>query len=265
MREQVCKYMCPYARFQSVMFDQDTLIITYDRERGEQRGARSRSADYKAKGLGDCVDCGICVQVCPTGIDIRNGLQYECIGCAACIDGCNQVMDKMGYPKGLIRYSTEKAMQQHSSTEAIVKRVFRPRVLVYSAVLWLIILAAAITLYHRVPLKVDVIRDRGNVMHDADASDAQNVYRLQIMNTQEVERDVHIRVSGLDGIELEGPQQPIRIGPASSRVVPVRVEAPRSSGAKGSHRIQFTVDAADPAEPAAKPLQVVETAKFVIP
>ena len=113
MREQVCKYMCPYARFQGVMFDPDTLIITYDRERGEPRGARNRSADHKAKGLGDCVDCGICVQVCPTGIDIRNGLQYECIGCAACIDGCNQVMDKMGYPKGLIRYSTEKAVKQH--------------------------------------------------------------------------------------------------------------------------------------------------------
>ena len=265
MREQVCKYMCPYARFQSVMFDQDTLIITYDRERGEQRGARNRSVDYKAKGLGDCVDCGICVQVCPTGIDIRNGLQYECIGCAACIDGCNQVMDKMGYPKGLIRYSTENAMQRHSSAETIVKRVFRPRVLVYSAVLWLIILAAAITLYHRVPLKVDVIRDRGNVMHDADEADAQNVYRLQIMNTQEVERDVRIGVSGLDGIELEGLQQPIRIGPASSRVVPVRVEAPRTSGAKGSHRIQFTVVAADPAQPAAKPLEVVEKATFVIP
>ena len=107
MREQVCKYMCPYARFQSVMFDQDTLIITYDRERGEPRGARARSADHKARGLGDCVDCGICVQVCPTGIDIRNGLQYECIGCAACIDACDQVMDRMHYPAGLIRYATQ--------------------------------------------------------------------------------------------------------------------------------------------------------------
>ena len=113
MREQVCKYMCPYARFQSAMFDQDTLVITYDRERGEPRGARARSIDYKAKGLGDCVDCDICVQVCPTGIDIREGLQYECIGCAACIDGCNQVMDKMDYPRGLIRYSTEHAIQEH--------------------------------------------------------------------------------------------------------------------------------------------------------
>ena len=112
MREQVCKYMCPYARFQSVMFDKDTLVITYDAGRGEPRGARSRKADAKATGLGDCVDCGICVQVCPTGIDIRKGLQYECIGCAACIDGCDQVMDRMGYPQGLIRYTTENALAQ---------------------------------------------------------------------------------------------------------------------------------------------------------
>ena len=184
MREQVCKYMCPYARFQSVMFDPDTLIITYDRERGEPRGSRGRNVDYKAKGLGDCVDCGICVQVCPTGIDIRNGLQYECIGCAACIDGCNQVMEKVGYPKGLIRYSTENALKGHYKTDRILKRVFRPRVLAYTSILWLIILAAAITLYQRVPLKVDVIRDRGNVMHDADDPEVQNVYRLAIMNTQ---------------------------------------------------------------------------------
>ena len=109
MREQVCKYMCPYARFQSAMFDKDTLIITYD-EQARRAARRAAAAPSTAKGLGDCVDCGICVQVCPTGIDIRNGLQYECIGCAACIDGCNQVMDKMGYPRGLIRYSTENAL-----------------------------------------------------------------------------------------------------------------------------------------------------------
>ena len=131
MREQVCKYMCPYARFQGVMFDPDTLVITYDRDRGEPRGGRSKSVDPKAAGLGDCVDCGICVQVCPTGIDIRNGLQYECIGCAACIDGCNRVMDKVGYPRGLIRYSTENAVKRHADKAEILRRAFRPRVLVY--------------------------------------------------------------------------------------------------------------------------------------
>src|SRR3990172_8021555 len=133
MREQVCKYMCPYARFQSAMFDRDTLVITYDGGRGEPRGARSRAADRAALGLGDCVDCGICVQVCPTGIDIRNGLQYECIGCAACIDGCDQVMEKMGYPKGLIRYSTERALKDYLKPKQLLRRVFRPRVLLYSA------------------------------------------------------------------------------------------------------------------------------------
>lgn len=265
MREQVCKYMCPYARFQSVMFDSDTLIITYDRERGEPRGARSRSIDHKAKGLGDCVDCGICVQVCPTGIDIRKGLQYECIGCAACIDGCDQVMDKMGYPKGLIRYSTENALKGHYSTERMVKRVLRPRVLVYTAVLWIIIITTLVTLYHRVPLKVDVIRDRGNLMHEADAPEVENVYRLQIMNTQEIERDVTVTVSGLEGIELEGKLHTVRIAPTSSRVVPLRVEAPRGAGRKGSNRIEFTIEAADPARPGEAPIKVVEKATFVIP
>jgi len=265
MREQVCKYMCPYARFQSVMFDSDTLIISYDRERGEPRGARGKSVDYKAKGLGDCVDCGICVQVCPTGIDIRNGLQYECIGCAACIDGCDQVMEKMGYPKGLIRYSTENALKGHYRVDRILKRVFRPRVLLYSGILWVIIIAALVTLYERVPLKVDVIRDRGNVMHDADEPEVQNVYRLQVMNTQETARDLRISVSGLDGIEMKSEPQPIHMAPASSRMVPLRIEAPRASGRQGSNRIHFTVEAVDPAHPAAAPLKVVEKATFVIP
>ena len=265
MREQVCKYMCPYARFQSVMFDPDTLIITYDPERGEPRGSRGKSVDHKAKGLGDCVDCGICVQVCPTGIDIRNGLQYECIGCAACIDGCNQVMDKMGYPKGLIRYSTEKAMQGHYSTDRILKRVFRPRVLVYTAILWLIIIAAAVTLYHRVPMKVDVIRDRGNVMHGSDDPEVQNVYRLQIMNTQEIPRDVRIAVAGVEGIQLEIEPQPIRVPATSSRVVAVRVAAPRASLKSGSNRIDFTIEAVDPSHPGTAPLTIVEKAALVTP
>jgi len=265
MREQVCKYMCPYARFQSVMFDQDTLVITYDRARGEPKGARARGTDYKLKGLGDCVDCNICVQVCPTGIDIREGLQYECIGCAACIDGCDQVMDKMGYPKGLIRYSTENALKQNLPAQGILKRIFRPRVLFYTAVLWVIIIAALVTLYHRIPLKVDVIRDRGNVMRDADDQRVQNVYRLQIMNTQEVAREMRIAVSGLDGIAIEGAARPVLVGPASSLMVPVRVEAPRASGGKGANRIFFTVEATDPSHPNIAPLKVVEKATFLIP
>ena len=144
MREQVCKYMCPYARFQGVMFDRDTLIVTYDPARGEPRGARSRKVDRRSLGLGDCVHCGLCVQVCPTGIDIRDGLQYECIGCAACIDACDQVMDRMGYPRGLIRYSTENAIESGFTPEQVRRRLVRPRVLVYSAILAGVALASVL-------------------------------------------------------------------------------------------------------------------------
>ncbi|MGD8789422.1 MAG: cytochrome c oxidase accessory protein CcoG, partial [Burkholderiales bacterium] len=207
MREQVCKYMCPYARFQSVMFDRDTLIISYDTERGDPRGARGKKVDHKAKGLGDCVDCNICVQVCPTGIDIRDGLQYECIGCAACIDGCNQVMDKMGYPRGLIRYSSLNALDQHFDFGGMLKRVVRPRILIYTAILWTIIIVAALALSNRVPVKVDVIRDR-IAMAAPDDPQVENVYRLQVMNTSEKARSFLISVSGIKGLELESETQP---------------------------------------------------------
>jgi cytochrome c oxidase accessory protein FixG len=240
MREQVCKYMCPYARFQSVMFDHDTLIITYDQARGEPRGSRSKSADYKAKGLGDCVDCGICVQVCPTGIDIRQGLQYECIGCAACIDGCNQVMGKMGYPEGLIRYSIEHALEQKLDFATMLRRVFRPRILVYTVVLWAIIIAAALTLGNRVPVKVDVIRDR-IAMAAPDDPLVQNVYRLAIMNTSEQPRQFRISVAGLDGLELESETQPITIDGASQRVIPVRLRIAKQQTVPGANSIVFTV------------------------
>jgi cytochrome c oxidase accessory protein FixG len=258
MREQVCKYMCPYARFQSVMFDHDTLIITYDTQRGEPRGARARKADPRARGLGDCVDCGICVQVCPTGIDIRNGLQYECIGCAACIDGCNQVMDKMGYARGLIRYSSENAVKENLSFSGMVRRVLRPRVLVYTAILWAIIITAGVALYERVPVKVDVIRDRVASRHDSD--EAENVYRLQIMNTSEVARHFVVSASGLPGLHIEGGDPEVDIGPASSRMVPVRVEVARTNAREGANPIVFSVRTiGDEA-----PILVTEKASFVV-
>jgi cytochrome c oxidase accessory protein FixG len=260
MREQVCKYMCPYARFQSVMFDQDTLVITYDRERGEPRGGRARNIDYKAKGLGDCVDCGICVQVCPTGIDIRKGLQYECIGCSACIDGCNQVMDKMGYPKGLIRYATENALQKHYTPAQTLKRIFRPRVLVYTAVLWTIIAAAGMTLYERVPVKVDVIRDRISSARDADDHEIENVYRLQIMNTSEAPRRFMISVSGIEGMEIRDEGHAVEIGPASSRMIPVRIEADRERVHRGANPIVFTIQTVGEGDP----IVITEKASFVV-
>jgi cytochrome c oxidase accessory protein FixG len=262
MREQVCKYMCPYARFQGVMFDPDTLIITYDGNRGEPRGPRNKSVDYKAKGLGDCVDCGICVQVCPTGIDIRNGLQYECIGCGACVDGCNQVMAKMGYPKGLIRYSTEKAIQQNLQGAQIARRMARPRVLLYTGILAVVTIVALLSLVARVPVKVDVVRDRGLISRDASDPVVQNVYRLQIMNTQERAARFTIAASGIDGIKLLGDPQPIALGPATARWVPVRIEVPRENAEPGSNRIEFTVQAVP--EGGGEPVTIVEKTTFLV-
>ena len=241
MREQVCKYMCPYARFQSAMFDPDTLIVTYDARRGDPRGSRSKAADYKAKGLGDCVDCGICVQVCPTGIDIRKGLQYECIGCAACIDSCNQVMDKMGYPQGLIRYSTENALKGNFTPSQVVKRVFRPRVLVYMTMLSVIVVTLMATLYLRNPLKVDVIRDRGTLMRETRDGKIENVYRLQIMNTDEHAHRYGVRVSGLPSLQVV-PAAEIAVAAATSQSVAVTVRVDPAGIKPGSHNIMFHVE-----------------------
>jgi len=242
MREQVCKYMCPYARFQSAMFDPDTLIISYDAQRGEPRGGRSRAADPRAKGLGDCVDCGICVQVCPTGIDIREGLQYECIGCAACIDGCNQVMKKMGYAPGLIRYSTENALKNRWGIAQTLKRLMRPRVIVYTAILWTLILGTAAALALRVPLKVDVIRDRGSLSREVDEGAIENVYRLQIMNASEFPRVFHITASGIPTLKVAG-ESFFAVEGAGTRMVPVRLRVAGGEARPGSHRIEFEVGA----------------------
>lgn len=240
MREQVCKYMCPYARFQSVMFDPDTLVITYDAQRGDPRGARGRKADPKAMGLGDCVDCNICVQVCPTGIDIRKGLQYECIGCAACIDGCDQVMDKMGYSRGLIRYSTENAVSGKYADREITRHLLRPRILIYSGLLVLIVMAFIGGLLLRSPLKVDVIRDRGAMVRDGGGGLIENVYQLQFINTDEAPRRYNVTVSGLNGMQVI-VRQPIEVPPATTQVFPVSVKLDPGGLEAGSHAIVFHI------------------------
>ncbi|MDF3036683.1 MAG: putative ferredoxin [Paucimonas sp.] len=258
LREQVCKYMCPYARFQSSMFDKDTLIITYDRERGEPRGALRRTP-VKGPELGDCIDCTMCVQVCPTGIDIRNGLQYECIGCAACVDACNSVMDKVGFERGLIRYSTDNAMKNSMSMKQLRRRVLRPRVLIYSGILLLIVGVFLGSLFTRTPLKVDVIRDRGSMGREVDDGSIENVYRLQIMNTDEKPHRYRITVSGLDTVRLVSAGE-VELAGTESRAVPVRVQTDQGKGQKGSNRIQFEVQALD-----AERLQVKEKAVFFVP
>jgi cytochrome c oxidase accessory protein FixG len=232
--------MCPYARFQSAMFDKDTLIIAYDSGRGEPRSKLS------AKGAagGDCVDCSICVQVCPTGIDIRNGLQYQCIGCAACIDGCDQVMERVGRPKGLIRYSTTHAVEQKLTRAQMLRRAFRPRVLVYTAVIWTVIFAAAGALYFRVPLKVDVIRDRAAIAREVEGGRIENVYRLQIMNTTERARSYEIAVAGLPSLAL-AVEPRVEVGAADGRMVLVRVRVDPGAAAAGTHPIQFRIRALD--------------------
>jgi len=246
MREQVCKYMCPYARFQSAMFDPDTLIITYDAARGEPRGSRGKSVDYKAKGLGSCVDCGICVQVCPTGIDIRRGLQYECIGCAACVDSCDQVMDKMGYARGLIRYSTENALRHQYTPRQVLQRVLRPRVLVYMALLMAITAALFTMLYLRTPLKVDVIRDRAALMRETRDGKIENVYRLLIMNTDEREQRFSITVTGLPGLRVT-PDEPVRVAGATTLPVAVTLQVDPKDVRAGSYNIMFHVENLDDA------------------
>ncbi len=265
MREQVCKYMCPYARFQSVMFDRDTLTITYDANRGEPRGPRSKKTDRHAARLGDCVDCHICVQVCPVGIDIRKGLQYECIGCGACVDGCNQVMDKMGYPPGLIRYTTENALAHGYDAKAMWRRAFRPRTLVYAAVLLAIIGATVGSLAMRNPLKVDVMRDRGALAREAAPGVIENVYRVQLMNTDEKPRQFTIRAEGLPGLKVVGVGQPIALSAAETRPIALRLQASLKGQAEregdgeqgrdepdqhdafkpGTHKIEFIVQAID--------------------
>jgi cytochrome c oxidase accessory protein FixG len=240
MREQVCTYMCPYARFQSAMFDRDTMIITYDQARGEPRGKGAAPAGPK----GDCVDCSICVQVCPTGIDIRDGLQYQCIGCAACIDGCDQVMEKVGRPKGLIRYSTTNAIAQKLTRAQMFRRAFRPRVLVYTAILGAVVAAAGVGLWLRVPLKVDVIRDRAAIAREVEGGLVENVYRLQVMNTTERARTYEVGVAGLPTLTLATDAR-VHVGATDSRMVPFRVRADRAQVEKGTHDIRFSVRAVD--------------------
>jgi cytochrome c oxidase accessory protein FixG len=245
MREQVCKYMCPYARFQSAMFDKDTLIVTYNEARGEPRGARSKKADPKALGLGACVDCTLCVQVCPTGIDIRKGLQYECIGCGACVDVCDNVMDKVGYERGLIKFSTQNAMDQGWSWAQTVRRIFRPRVLVYTAVLWSIIIGVGVSLWLREPFKVDIERDRATLARIVAGGKIENVYRLQIMNAAEENLMFHLRVDGLPGLSLAS-ETDVQVAATESRWVSVRLQVPYDAAPAGSHPIHFRIESRSP-------------------
>ncbi|MDO6685799.1 MULTISPECIES: cytochrome c oxidase accessory protein CcoG [unclassified Agarivorans] len=200
MRTIVCTHMCPYARFQSAMFDKDTFIVAYDTERGESRGPRKRSADPKALGLGDCVDCDLCVQVCPAGIDIREGLQYECINCGACIDACDQTMEKMNYPKGLIRYTTEHNLAGQKTD------ILRPKLIGYGVVLTLMLVAFVFTLLSVKPMQLDVLRDRGALYTENSEGLVENSYTLKVINKSSNAREFHLSVRGFEEVEWIGQQ-----------------------------------------------------------
>jgi len=262
LREQVCKYMCPYARFQSAMFDRDTLVVSYDAARGDPRGRRARGADAAAAGLGDCIDCGLCVQVCPVGIDIRDGLQYECIACTACIDACDGVMDKMKYPRGLIRYATDNGLANRLTRSQMFRRVLRPRVLLYGGVLFAICAGFVASLALRHTLKVDVVRDRMTLARLVDHGRIENVYRLQLMNATERAQRYRIAVSGVAGAELANASE-VDVLPAQARWVTVAVRVPPQALqalGPGAHPIRFEVVAANDAS-----TTVTERSTFVVP
>ena len=258
MREQVCKYMCPYARFQSAMFDNDTLIVTYDAQRGEPRGPRAKQADASLLNLGACVDCTLCVQVCPTGIDIRNGLQYECIGCGACADVCDTVMDKLGYARGLVRYSTQNAMDNQWTPRQMWQRLMRPRVQIYTMILMAVTIGLLVSLSLRTPFKVDVVRDRSTLSRITEYGTLENVYRLQIMNAAETEQTYRLSVKGLPSLKITTETEVV-VEPAQARWIVLRADVPYGSIEAGSHKITFEIQASGSDE------FVVEKSVFLVP
>lgn len=233
MREQICKYACPYARFQGAMFDRATLTIFYDKARGEPRGHRKKGTDPAAAGLGSCVDCKLCVHVCPTGIDIRNGTQYECIGCAACIDACDAVMAEVGYPKGLVRYASESGLAGKP------KPLLRARTVGYGAMILVVGSALAYGLLMRVPLAVDIIRDRARLYREVSGGAIENVYTLKLMNKSQHSHEYRVRTE--DGFQLTAPAE-VTVDPGEVKSLPVQVRLDRSQITSTSMTVPFVIE-----------------------
>ncbi|OBS08198.1 cytochrome c oxidase accessory protein CcoG [Acidihalobacter prosperus] len=239
-REQVCTYMCPYARFQSVMFDRDTLIVSYDRSRGEGEGGRrkvtrelkSREA-RQAAGHGDCIDCGYCVQVCPTGIDIRNGLQVECIHCALCVDACNGIMRNLGWPSGLIRYTSERALAGGRTRFLKLKTVGYGLALTAAVVL---LIGSVAT---RAAFDASVQQTRQPLTVTLSDGSIQNGYAIVVNNTSTQRLTLRVGIQGLAGARLEvQPGAEMILAPEASRTVYVKLRyAAKASDPK---RIPFS-------------------------
>ncbi|MCB1592170.1 MAG: cytochrome c oxidase accessory protein CcoG [Alphaproteobacteria bacterium] len=201
-REQVCIYMCPYARFQSAMFDSDTLIIGYDEVRGEKRGKHKKGEPWD--GRGHCVDCTACVQVCPMGIDIRDGLQMECIACGLCVDACNNIMDKVELPRGLIRYDTERRMSlPEAERSKKVVHLMRPRTFYYVVILALVGGVMLYALITRAPQELHVLHDRNPLFVALSDGSIRNGYVLKILNKTHDHRRYSVSVEGLENVVLE--------------------------------------------------------------
>lgn len=255
MREIMCTHICPYARFQSAMFDSQTITVAYDKQRGEHRGPRPRKLSreaVQAKGLGDCIDCQLCVQVCPTGIDIRNGLQYECINCGACVDACNGVMDKMNYPKGLIRFTSEEELSGGNT------RIFRPKLIGYFVVLLLMIAVLTANVLLRVPLEVDIIRDRNALYRETNDGLIENVYTLKVLNKSQTQHQYSISVAGLPDYRLIGTQK-VTVQGGEVASVPISVATDAYNLDDPVTDIQFVVRATDTTEA----VEVKEPSKFL--
>lgn len=254
MREQVCLYMCPYARFQSAMFDKNTLIISYDEARGEPRGGRKRGVDPKESGLGDCIGCTLCVQVCPTGIDIRDGLQYECISCAACIDACNDVMDKMEYPRGLIRYTTENALEGNPT------KIIRPRTIMYTLILIGLVLALAYSIWARIPLRVDIDRDRNVLFRQAERGLISNSYNMKILNMDQRAHTYRLSVDGIEDAILDSKSSKYTLNAGEILNIPISIKADPAYLPSTSNDVNIIVESIDNPN-----LRVVKETRFLGP
>ncbi|PTC02102.1 cytochrome c oxidase accessory protein CcoG [Vibrio mediterranei] len=232
MRSIMCIHMCPYARFQSAMFDKDTFIVGYNSQRGETRGPRSRKADPKKLGLGDCIDCDLCVQVCPTGIDIRDGLQYECINCGACIDACDKTMDRMGYEKGLISYTTEHRLSGKHT------KVMRPKLLGYGSVLLVMIALFFVQVSAVDPAGLSVLRDRNQLFRVNSDGLVENTYTLKVINKTQQEQQYTLSVSGLENATWYG-RQTISVEPGEVYNLPISLGADPEQLSSPVSTIQF--------------------------
>lgn len=235
MREIVCLHMCPYARFQSAMFDKDTLTVSYDVARGENRGARARKQDPKALALGDCIDCNLCVEVCPTGIDIRNGLQYECINCGACADACNGVMTNMKYQQGLIRYTTEHEL------EGKKVRLVRSKLIGYATVLIIMSAMLVLEIVNRVPLSFDIMRDRTELAKENFNGEIENVFTLKILNMSQTDNTYKLSVKGIENTKWHGKQE-VFVKAATVFILPISISVDPYELKGYMNDITFTVE-----------------------